>query len=81
MVGILVQRKPITPSLYSGERPVEARLTTIRRVTMNDASLGGLIDRRNYRTNLIGTVFWCRADLLLKSAQMRFNAAIAQCTA
>jgi hypothetical protein len=43
---------------------------------MNDATLGGLVDRGNRRANLVGAALWRGADLFLQFAQMRFNASI-----
>ena len=43
---------------------------------MNDSTLGGLVDRRNRRANLIGAALWRGADLFLQSAQMRLNASV-----
>ena len=58
------------------ERLVQPRLATMGGVAMNDSPLGGLVDCRNRRTNLIGGALWRGADLFLQSAQVRLDASI-----
>jgi hypothetical protein len=43
---------------------------------MNDPTLGGFVDSRNRRANLIGGALWRGTDLFLQSAQVRLNASI-----
>ena len=63
-------------SLFRRQRFVKTRLAAIGRVAMNDSTLGGLVDCRNRRVNLICGALWRQADLFLQPAQVRLNASI-----